>query len=94
MLQSFAQPLVAWERRCDNGHLQTQIGAVDQELADKLGQVEFFLRDVESQMVRVDSSHVQIGKIAHDADGEGDLEARFLGVSVGAAQRCQAIRPL
>jgi len=87
--------LVACERRLDRGHLRIQAGAVDQALANKVGQVELLLRDVnlEPQVLGVDSSHVQVRKIAHQADSKGGLEAGLVRVVVRIPQRCQTKRP-
>src|ERR1700722_17392719 len=72
-----------------------QIGAVHQALADKVGQIESLPRDVkrETRMLRVDSSHMQVGKIAHDADGKGNIEASFLSRVMRTSQQCQPVRP-
>src|ERR1700722_9159350 len=44
-------------------------------------------------MLRVNSPHVQIRKVAHDANRERGIEARFLSVSMRTLERCKSVGP-
>ncbi len=62
----------------DAGDELGDVGGIDYVVGDELGQVVFLVGyvDVEVEVLRIDAADAEVGDVAHDVDGHGDVEER------------------
>ena len=86
---------VAGGGRLDAPERLAHIVRGDHLLRDEVGQVVFFGVDIhaEVEVLRVHAAHVQVGDVAHGADGYSGIEGGELLVA-GMGERVQPLVPL